>query len=154
MIPATHWPEDRSGIRPLRRHLLRLVAPMALPANASGLLVFTQDGRVARRLGEDADLIEQEFIVDVAGEIKSDGLALLNHGLRFNHYALPPIKVSWQSERRLRFAFKILQPERIGPMCQAVGLDVLAMKRIRLGRLPMAKLPVGQWRYLAPHEKV
>ena len=89
-------------------------------------------------------------MVDVSGELAPNGLALLNHGLRFNHYALPPIKVSWQSEQRLRFAFKGLQPSQIVPMCEAVGLKVSAMKCLRVGRIPLAKLPPGQWRYLAP----
>jgi len=47
-----------------------------------------------------------------------------------------------------------LQPTQIEPMCQAVGLKVLAMKRLRVGRIPLAKLPPGQWRYLAPGERI
>ena len=154
VAPAARWTGDTTGIRLLRRHLMRLHSALELPTKASGLLVLTQDGRIMRKLSEDSDVIEQEFVVDVSGELITNGLALLNHGLRFNHYALPPIKVSWQSESRLRFAFKILQPTQIERMCNAVGLDVQAMKRIRIGRLPMAKLPVGQWRYLAAHEKI
>ena len=106
------------------------------------------------KLTEDIDRVEQEFVVDVGGELIPNGLALLNHGLRFNNYAMPPIKVSWQSEQRLRFAFKVLQPTQIEPMCRAVGLTVLAMKRLRVGRIPLAKLPPGQWRYLAPGDRI
>lgn len=152
--PETRWPDDPSGVRPLRRHLQRLGAPLPLPTEASGLLVFTQDWRVNRKLTEDSDRIEQEFVVDVEGELVPNGLALLNHGLSFNHYALPPIKVSWQSEQRLRFAFKLLQPTRIVPMCEAVGLKVTAMKRLRVGRISLSKLPTGQWRYLAGSERI
>jgi 23S rRNA pseudouridine2604 synthase len=154
VTPQTHWPDDGSGVRLLKRHLLRLISPLSLPTQASGLLVFTQDWRVARKLTEDADRIEQEFVVEVSGELIPNGLALLNHGLDFNHYAMPPIKVSWQSERRLRFAFKVLQPSQIEPMCNAVGLHVQAMKCLRVGRIPLAKMPPGQWRYLAAHERI
>ncbi|WP_449428119.1 rRNA pseudouridine synthase [Rhodanobacter umsongensis] len=154
VIPANRSPDDTSGVRPLKRHLLRLTSPLALPTEASGLLIFTQDWRVTRKLTEDIDRIEQEFVVDVEGTLVPNGLALLNHGLRFNNYAMPPIKVSWQSEQRLRFAFKVLQPTQIVPMCQAVGLKVLAMKRLRVGRIPLAKLAPGQWRYLAPGERI
>jgi 23S rRNA pseudouridine2604 synthase len=138
----------------LKRHLQRLTTPLPLPVNASGLLIFTQDWRVTRKLTEDIDRVEQEFVVDVSGTLIPNGLALLNHGLRFNNYAMPPIKVSWQSEQRLRFAFKVLQPTQIEPMCEAVGLKVLAMKRLRVGRIPLAKLPPGQWRYLAPDDRI
>ncbi|HEY1588296.1 MAG TPA: rRNA pseudouridine synthase [Rhodanobacter sp.] len=154
VISDNRSPDDASGVRPLKRHLLRLTSPLALPTEASGLLIFTQDWRVTRKLIEDLDRVEQEFVVDVEGTLIPNGLALLNHGLRFNNYAMPPIKVSWQSEQRLRFAFKVLQPTQIGPMCQAVGLKVLAMKRLRVGRIPLAKLAPGQWRYLAPSERI
>ncbi|WP_426699992.1 rRNA pseudouridine synthase [Rhodanobacter sp. Col0626] len=154
VTPETRSPDDGSGVRPLKRHLQRLTSPLSLPTDASGLLVFTQDWRVTRKLTEDIDRIEQEFVVEVSGEIIPNGLALLNHGLRFNNYAMPPIKVSWQSEQRLRFAFKVLQPTQIEPMCNAVGLKVLAMKCLRVGRIPLAKLAPGQWRYLAPGERI
>jgi 23S rRNA pseudouridine2604 synthase len=154
VTPDTRSPDDASGVLPLKRHLMRLTSPLSLPTQASGLLIFTQDWRVTRKLTEDIDRVEQEFVVDVEGTLIPNGLALLNHGLRFNNYAMPPIKVSWQSEQRLRFAFKALQPTQIEPMCQAVGLKVLAMKRLRVGRIPLAKLPPGQWRYLAPGERI
>jgi 23S rRNA pseudouridine2604 synthase len=149
VTPQTHASEDTSGVRLLKRHFARLDAPLPLPDKASGLLVFTQDWRVKRRLEEDADRIEQEFVVEVAGTLAPNGLALLNHGLVFDHYALPPIKVSWQNETHLRFALKRIAPDKIERMCGAVGLKVLSMKRLRVGRISMARLQPGQWRYLA-----
>lgn len=154
VTPDTRAADDGSGVRPLKRHMSRLTVPLSLPASASGLLFFTQDWRVSRKLTDDADRIEQEFVVEVEGELVENGLALLNHGLRFNNYAMPPIKVSWQSERRLRFAFKGMQPTQIEPMCNAVGLKVVAMKRLRVGRISLSRLPPGQWRYLAPQERI
>jgi len=154
VVPDTRSADDASGVRPLKRHLHRLTSPLPLPTDATGLMIFTQDWRVTRKLTEDVDRVEQEFVVDVSGDIIENGLALLNHGLRFNNYAMPPIKVSWQSEQRLRFAFKGIEPTQIEPMCHAVGLQVLAMKRLRVGRISLAKLPPGQWRYLAPHERI
>jgi 23S rRNA pseudouridine2604 synthase len=121
--------------------------------NASGLTVFTQDYRVTRKLTDDAATIEQEYVVEVAGELSADGLKLLNHGLPFNGKPLPPIKVSWQNETRLRFALKGIRPGQIVHMCKCVGLQVLSMKRLRIGRVSMAKLPPGQWRYLMPYER-
>ncbi|MCW8809077.1 MAG: rRNA pseudouridine synthase [Rhodanobacter sp.] len=154
VTPDSRWPDDPSGVRPLKRHLQRLTSPLSLPTEASGLLIFTQDWRVTRKLTEDIDRVEQEFVVEVSGELSPEGLALLNHGLRFNNYAMPPIKVSWQSEQRLRFAFKGLAPTQIEPMCHAVGLAVVSMKCLRVGRIPLARMPPGQWRYLAPTERI
>jgi 23S rRNA pseudouridine2604 synthase len=156
LSPATQSPDDRSGIRPLKKHFSasELVTPLATPA--SGLVVFTGDWRVARKLREDAAVLEHEVVVEVAGEIKPGGLERLNrieHGFTFNGALLPPAKVSWQSENRLRFALKGERPGQIAYFCECVGLTVQAMKRIRIGRVPLSNLQPGQWRYLLPHER-
>ena len=108
---------------------------------------------MARKLSDDAAKLEQEYIVEVAGELPPEGLKLLSHGLTYNGRALPPIKVSWQNETRLRFALKGVQPGQITHMCKSVGLQVVAMKRIRIGRVSMGKLPLGQWSYMMPQER-
>ncbi|PTT20236.1 RNA-binding protein [Acidovorax sp. HMWF029] len=150
---ATHLPEDASGIRVLQRHFRQLECFTPLPTEASGLVVYTQDKRIARKLAEDIEVLEQECIVEVKGEIAPNGLQRLCHGLSFNGRPLPPIKVSWQNETKLRFALKGIRPGQIPAMCEAVGLAVVGIKRIRIGRVPLAKVPEGQWRYLQPWEK-
>jgi len=92
-------------------------------------------------------------VVEVAGELAPDGLAALNSGLSYNGSRPASIKVSWQNETRLRFAIKGVQPGQIEYLCKAVGLTVSSAKRIRIGRVPMAALPVGQWRYLLAYER-
>lgn len=156
LITANHWTGDNSGQRLLKKHFsgAELVTPLATPA--SGLVVFTQDWRVARKLREDAAVIEHEVIVEVSGDIKPGGLERLNridHGFTFNGVLLPPAKVSWQSEARLRFALKGERPGQVAYFCESVGLRVDAMKRIRIGRVPMSSLPAGAWRYLSPLER-
>ncbi len=151
--PATHAPDDPGNRRILRGHFARLSAPLPLQPGAGGLAVFTQDRRVLRKLTDEAYPIEQEYIVEVAGAIVPGGLELLQHGLSFDGRALPRIKASWQNENRLRFALKNPRPDQLHSMCEQVGLQLVAMKRIRIGRLPMAKLPPGQWRYMDARER-
>ena len=156
LSPATQSPDDRSGIRPLKKHFssVELVTPLATPA--SGLVVLTQDWRVTRKLREDARVMEHEVVVDVSGDIKPGGLDRLNrvdHGFTHNGVLLPPAKVSWQNETRLRFALKGEVPGQIAYMCESVGLKVEGMKRLRIGRVAMSQLQPGQWRYLLPHER-
>jgi 23S rRNA pseudouridine2604 synthase len=151
--PGTRWPDDPSGVRLLERHFHRLTPLVPLDADASGLMVLTQDGRVWRRLTEDRDEIEQEFVVEVSGEIAPYGLRKLNHGLHYGGRALPPCKVSWQNEIRLRFAIKGVQEGQLRDMCAQVDLHVVAIRRIRIGKVPLAKMPVGMWRYLPVGER-
>src|SRR6185295_17916718 len=149
LAPANRARDDQPGIRTVKRHF----ALMALPAQASGLSVFSQDRRVVRKLTEDALSIEQELVAEISGQAAPGGLELLCHGLAFEGRVLPPVKVSWQNETRLRFALKGIAPALVPWMCEQVGLRVVGLKRIRLGRLPMAALAPGQWRYLRPGER-
>lgn len=153
LAEANHWSADTAGIRRSKAHLSGLKALLPLPIEASGLCVFSQDFRVVRKLTEDAAFVEQELIADVKGAIAPDGLARLGHGLVRNGRPLPPARVSWQSEARLRFAVKGIAPDWIAWMCAQVGLELTALRRIRIGRIPMAALPPGQWRYLPAGER-
>jgi 23S rRNA pseudouridine2604 synthase len=150
---ASHWPGDSSGLRRLRSHSFGLTALLPLPAPAAGLQVFSQDPAIVRKLQEDAGVIEQELVAEVAGTIAPNGLARLCRGLVFEGRALPPARVSWQSEARLRFAVKGIAPEWVPWMCAQVGLQLTALKRIRIGRVPMTSVPPGQWRYLPPGQR-
>ena len=154
---ASHWREDLSGIRVLKRHFSQLTPAVALEPAASGLLVFTQDWRVARKLSEDDHLIEQEVTVEVQGEVSPAQLQQLMRATDERGQPLPPVKASLNSSAegrsKLRLAIKGVHPGLIAWLFERAGLQILAMKRIRIGRVPMTQLPPGQWRYLQPHER-
>lgn len=135
---------QEGGERFLKRHLHRLELTLPLDDAASGLVVWTQDFRIMRKLVEDASRIEQEFVAQVSGAIADSGLALLNRGA---------IKVSWQSEGRLRIAGKGIKPGQVAQMCRSVGLELAVLRRLRIGRVSLAKLPEGRWRYLDEAER-
>ncbi len=157
VTPAAHESDDRSGIRVVKKHFNQLATALPLPTEASGLVVYTQDPRILRKLVEDAETMEQEVIVGVQGDVSPEQLRRLSHGLTFNGRPLPPIKVSItsnnESATRLRFALKGVRPGQVPSMCDSVGLRILDMKRIRIGRVPMTSLQPGQWRYLATGER-
>ena len=152
ITPENHAADDRSGIRFIKRHLKDLTLTDPLGVQSSGLVVWSQDWRIGRKLITDAAKVEQEFIVEISGKILPDGLEQLNKGIQVKGN-LFPVKASWQNETRLRFAVKGNQRSQIASMCASVGLSVLAMKRIRIGRVPLSSLAVGQWRYLLGYEK-
>ena len=140
------------------RRALRGFAPAGrLDIDSTGLLVLTQDGRVARNLiGEDST-IEKEYLVRVkytrGVRLPDADLKLLNHGLSLDGRALRPAKVSWQNEDQLRFVLREGRKRQIRRMCQMVGLQVLGLKRVRIGSVVLGPLPEGQWRPLRPDEK-
>jgi len=151
--PENQWPED-STQKPFKRGYLKGLAPAGrLDIDSTGLLVLTQDGRVARHLiGEDSS-VEKEYLVRVEGELSENGLKKLNHGLTLDGVALKPAKVSWQNEDQLRFVLREGKKRQIRRMCELVGLKVVGLKRIRIGSITLGKLPMGQWRYLRADER-
>lgn len=153
VTPQCHAQDDGSGVRMLKRHFHRLTPLMPLDDEASGLMVLSQDGRVWRRLNEDYPLIEQEFVVEIEGDLIPGGMERLAHGLRYKGRALPACKVSWQNEVRLRFAIKDVRAGQLRYMCGEVGLRVVSIRRLRIGRVPLSRMPVGEWRYLPVREK-
>ena len=138
--------EGRGGQRFLKRHLHKLTLATPLETMASGLLVFSQDWRMLRKLVEDGERIEHEYVVELASQIDADGLAKLIK-------AFAPAKVSRQSEARLRIAGKGIRTGRIEVICNGAGLPLTAIRRLRVGRLSLSSLPVGSWRYLGEFER-
>ena len=160
--PRTHWPGDPSRQRFSPPQLRGLAPAGRLDIDSVGLLVLTQDGRVARQLiGEDST-VDKEYLVRVQyGEVATNvqaafpaaQLARLCHGLSLDGQPLKPARVEWQNPEQLRFVLTEGKKRQIRRMCELVGLKVVGLKRIRIGRVTLGNLPVGQWRYLAPHER-
>jgi 23S rRNA pseudouridine2604 synthase len=149
----SHWQNDRGTTRFHPSHLKGLAPAGRLDIDSQGLLVLTQDGRVARRLiGEDS-AIEKEYLVRVTGPLSAQGLERLNHGLSLDGVALKPARVAWQNRDQLRFVLREGKKRQIRRMCELVGLAVTGLKRVRIGRVKLGELPSGQWRYLGPDEQ-
>jgi 23S rRNA pseudouridine2604 synthase len=153
LAKASHWSGDDARFSPRDRHLARQTALLALEPDVSGLVVFSQQREVIRKLADPRDRLEQEYIVEVAGEPEEGGLALLAKGIGHRGRVLPKAKASWQNETRLRIVLKAPQAGDLRQLCEAIGVQMLSCKRIRIGRLSMAKLPIGEWRFLGEHER-
>jgi len=151
------WREDRSPVRFAPQHLRSLVPAGRLDIDSVGLLVLTQDGRIAKQLIGDDGEIEKEYLVRVAsrtgGPLAADGLALLRHGLSLDGVMLRGATVEWINDDQLRFVLREGRKRQIRRMCDAVGLQVLGLKRVRIGGVALGNLPTVQWRYLAPGER-
>jgi 23S rRNA pseudouridine2604 synthase len=195
--PQNRWAEDNARFFFHGSQLKSLVPAGRLDIDSTGLLVLTQDGRVARQLiGEDS-VMEKEYLVrviytgvlnaaaatsaaatyaarpaplnqttqlsriddddpvstDVQSVFPLDKLKLLRHGLSLDGQALQHAKVEWQNPEQLRFVLTEGKKRQIRRMCEQVGLKVVGLKRVRVGKVMLGNLPLGQWRYLAPHER-
>jgi len=153
ITPENRWSGDQSPTRFKRGHLRGLAPAGRLDIDSTGLLVFTQDGRVARHLIGTDSAVEKEYLVRVEGALTIEGMKLLQHGLELDGVKLKPARVSWQNEHQLRFVLREGRKRQIRRMCELVGLVVTGLKRVRSGGVALGPLPVGQWRYLRRDEK-
>jgi len=147
----THDRRDRRRFGPA--HLKGLAPAGRLDIDSQGLLVYTQDGRVARRLVGENSNIEKEYLVRVEGILSDEGLKRLNHGLVLDRKPLKPAKVGRLNPEQLRFVLTEGRKRQIRRMCEQVGLTVTGLKRVRIGRIHLGDLPEGQWRYLREDER-
>ena len=189
--PRTHWSGDSSKRRFTPTQLRSLAPSGRLDIDSTGLLVMTQDGRVARQLiGEDSEM-EKEYLVrvtytgqentaaataasatyggranqlsaigdhdrvtnNVQSVFPKDQLERLRHGLSLDGKPLKRAQVEWQNPEQLRFVLTEGKKRQIRRMCEQVGLQVVGLKRIRIGHVQLGQLPAGQWRYLGAHER-
>jgi 23S rRNA pseudouridine2604 synthase len=150
--PENHWSADTSGMQFHPSQLQGLAPAGRLDIDSTGLLVLTQDGRVAKQLiGEDSE-IEKEYLVRVEGRLSDEGMRRLQYGLTLDGVKLRRAQVSWQNEDQLRFVLREGRKRQIRRMCEIVGLKVTGLKRVRSGNVMLGGLPVGKWRYLRPDE--
>ena len=151
--PESRFAGDKSLLRFSPVHLKGLAPAGRLDIDSQGILVMTQDGRIAKTLIGDDSGVEKEYLVRVAGTLSEKNLALLKHGLSLDGEALKPAKISWQNEDQLRFVLRQGKKRQIRRMCELVGLTVLGLKRVRIGSVSLGDLPEGKWRYLRPDER-
>jgi len=162
--PENRWADDKLPIELTRGHLRNLAPAGRLDIDSTGLLVLTQDGRIAKHLiGEDSG-VEKEYLVrvqwmeqpeaeNVAELVPSENIDAMRFGLELDGKPLKPAQVSWQNEQQLRVVLREGRKRQIRRMCEIVGLKVVGLKRVRMGRITLSKLPVGQWRFLRPDER-
>ncbi|WP_176343037.1 pseudouridine synthase, partial [Paraburkholderia bryophila] len=161
VTPENRWADDQSDIRFSVSHLRQLAPAGRLDIDSTGLLVLTQDGRVAKQLIGGHSEIDKEYLVrvaygehtvDVESHFPPESLELLCHGLSLDDQPLKPAQVNWQNGEQLRFVLREGKKRQIRRMCELVGLEVIGLKRVRMGRVVLGALPPGQWRYLAADE--
>ncbi|MBR7984118.1 pseudouridine synthase, partial [Burkholderia cenocepacia] len=158
---ANRWSGDHSPVRFSPQHLHALAPAGRLDIDSTGLLVLTQNGVIAKQLiGEQSDIDKEylvrvrfgERLIDIDQHFPAESLAKLRHGLELDGVALKPALVSWQNGEQLRFVLREGKKRQIRRMCELVGLDVIGLKRVRMGRVMLGALPQGQWRYLSADE--
>jgi 23S rRNA pseudouridine2604 synthase len=145
--PQNRWADDNARFFWNHSQLPGLAPCGRLDIDSVGLLVMTQDGRIARQLiGEDSNM-EKEYLVRVeyygSAEISKQStpialnvqsvfppelLAKLRFGLSLDGQPLRRARVDWQNPEQLRFILTEGKKRQIRRMCEQVGLKVVGLK--------------------------
>ena len=124
-----------------------------LDVDSTGLLILTAFGPLARKLIEENSAVEKEYHVKVSGPLSEQSLETLRYGLELDGKQLKPAQVQWKIKGKvLQFILKEGRKRQIRRMCEAVGLNVIALKRVRTGPFDLSGLKPGQWRHLTQSE--
>jgi 23S rRNA pseudouridine2604 synthase len=153
ITPEAHFAGDRAPQQFSPVHLRGLAPAGRLDIDSTGLLVLTQDGRIAKQLIGESSGMEKEYLVRVEGKLEAEALARLNFGLSLDGAPLKRAEVAWQNKDQLRFVLREGKKRQIRRMCELVGLQVTGLKRVRIGKVMLGDLPTGQWRYLRSDER-
>ncbi|WP_374033069.1 pseudouridine synthase [Bdellovibrio bacteriovorus] len=150
ITPQNQFGNSKTRLK--EEHFKGLAVAGRLDIDSQGLLLFTQDGRIAKKIIGEESKVEKEYIVRVQGQLPPDKLKLLNFGLSLDGKKLKPAKVEWLNEDQLRFVLQEGKKRQIRRMCELVGLKVTGLKRVRIGKIRLGQLPEGQWRFLEEDE--
>lgn len=153
LITPENRAADFEGPEFRQDHLRGLAPAGRLDIDSKGLLVFTQDGRLAKHLTGENSTVEKEYLVRIDGSVGDTGLSLLRHGLSLDDRPLLPARIDWINPNQLRFILMEGRKRQIRRMCELLEMKVTGLKRVRIGKVPLGKLPEGQWRYLLPGEE-
>ena len=151
--PENQSPDDNSSIKLQKNHFQKLAVAGRLDIDSRGLLVFTQDGSIARQLIGENSSIDKEYVVGVQGPLSDDALQRLRHGIHLDGKPLKPAIIEKMGPQQLRFILNEGRKRQIRRMCETVGLEVKSLIRIRVGQINLGRLAEGQWRFLGRDEE-
>lgn len=150
--PENQWGQSKYKLRP--ESFEGLAVAGRLDIDSQGLLLFTQDGRIAKKIIGETSHVDKEYIVRVTGPLPKDKLELLRYGMVLDGKQLKPAHVEWINDDQLRFVLNEGRKRQIRRMCEGVGLRVVGLKRVRIGKLMLGKLPEGMWRFVEDDEEI
>lgn len=134
------------------KHPERIFPVGRLDKPSEGLLLMTNEGNIVNKILRAGNSHEKEYIVKVDRPVTDDFVIRMGSGIPILDTVTKRCKV----ERISRFEFRIILVQglnrQIRRMCEYLGYEVVALKRIRIMNLELGDLPIGEWRDLTPQE--
>lgn len=122
-----------------------------LDMDSEGLLLFTNDGEFANALMHPKQEVDKTYLTWVEG-FSEEAVARLKKPIELDGYRIRAPKVRIVKPSLLEITIHEGRNRQVRRMCDAAGMHVTRLKRIREGKIQLGDLPLGQWRYLTDEE--
>ena len=143
---AALMPRNAPGLVPVGR----------LDFDTTGLLLLTNDGNLAHRIAHPSSEIEKEYELTIKSPVPESSLKALAEGPTLDDGRMLPPKLSEPRSNREQTTFNLTihdgRNRIIRRACDAVGLRLLRLKRVRVGPVRLGRLPEGRHRPLTREE--
>lgn len=149
--------KNRPTVMDLIKNVKERVFPVGrLDYNTSGLLIMTNDGALTYALTHPKHDVPKTYVAKVKGHVNATSIAKLTQGVRIDNYLTAPAKVNRLNGGGTTTTLSITIHEgknrQVRKMCEAVGHNVLQLKRVAIGDLGVGELPLGAYRALTKEE--
>lgn len=134
----------------------RLYPVGRLDFDSEGLILLTNDGELCQAMLHPSREVDKVYLAKVSNQLSLDSVRKLREGVVIDGHMTSPAKV--RIIRQETFATVVLvsihegRNRQVRKMFQAVGHQVVLLRRVQFGPLQLGDLARGQWRYLTPDE--
>lgn len=147
-------PKGRPLVTDLVADLPQRLFPIGrLDYNTEGLLLLTNDGDLSQRLSHPRHHVEKTYLVKVRGALSEKKIGLLQRGIKLGDVVTQPARIAnvriGQSTSWFELTISEGRNRQVRRMCEAVDLQVVRLKRIRLAFLELGELATGRYRVLS-----
>ncbi|MCL2405314.1 MAG: rRNA pseudouridine synthase [Defluviitaleaceae bacterium] len=127
-----------------------------LDYDTSGLILLTNDGELAQRLTHPKHGVSKTYLATVKGTPSREALAKFRSGIMVDGQVTAPCEVEIiKKEHNAKLRIRLLEGRnrQVRKMCEAIGHNVISLKRVEVGPVKLGSLQRGEWRYLTAAEK-
>ena len=130
----------------------RIFAVGRLDKDSEGLIILTNDGDIVNKMMKSRSNKEKEYLVEVDKDITSEFQENMENGVRILNQKTKPAKFKYINKRQFRLTITQGLNRQIRRMCEALGYEVINLKRLRIMNIDLGNLKTGTWRYITHNE--
>lgn len=152
-VTTSHDQFNRKSVLDLINEDVRVYPIGRLDMYTEGLLLLTNDGEFSNKIMHPRNKIEKTYIVTTDTKVSIEQIEKLRNGVDIGSYITKPAKVKLIKNNTLEIIICEGKNRQVRKMCEAVGINLLNLRRVKIGNIKLGNLQSGKYRYLTDEEK-